>query len=1706
MESTSPDVLAERIKLVFDKLDKFITNVGKKGVNNYTPKYLQGRLTVLNEIWNEIIEIHAYLVVAASTGKKGEMPYFKDKLFAAYEKKYEEIGITLSDHLDTLNESIAPPNATTIHDTSLIGHVNVVTPKLPEIDLPKFSGDIKAWPAFWDMFNSLVHENIALSDSKKLQYLSRCLEGDAERSISVLRLTEVNYPVALKLLKDRYQNKRLLVSTLLNELSSLPNCQMDDLKNLKNLRSTITVVVESLKRIDVAVDNWDPVLIHFVSQKFETKMRRDWEISLSGETEYPDMKKLVSFLDNKIIILEAIALTAKPTKPLLSHHLGFEPEHQQKVKKCPHCKKDHKIYVCQSFKDLPVKQRSERVQVLKLCTNCLASGHFVAHCASKFSCRTCGKRHNTLLHFERNPATSKPNSENESRTPQELAKPSQPRLSSNHTFSSTGPVLLGTARIKIMTPSGQLVVRALIDSGSQASVISEFLAQSLRMPRRRTNASIVVVGELHNNVKFICPFKIAPLQRDTALDVSAYVLPKVSSYVPVPLDIDNHPVLSKLPLADPNLQSRDKVDIIIGADLYGLVMEEGLKKLGGSFAAQNTIFGWILLGNVSQATIAVHQLFIEPRDPLNEQLKQFWEIEEVNHIPSLSIAEQECENHFQTTFTRDETGRFMLRLPIKSNHDVSMLGESERTARAMLFKMKSRLQSNPKFAQLYFDFLTEYERLGHMSKLTDKEANKFCVFLPHHGVLREDKLTTKLRVVFNASSPTSSGMSLNDILEIGPKLQADITGLLMNWRLHKFVMNADVEKMFRQILIHPDDRLLQCILWFDASLNQVVKYKLNTVTYGTAPAPYQSNRVIKELAESNKEEFPMAYPVLSNTVYVDDLFFGASTRETLRSTRDQVIQVLDSGKLPLKKWNANHPDLLSDLPAEDVHPGSKDESSIVKLLGVSWKSHDDKFHCVVNKIKSTVSTKRQVASEIAKFFDPLGWFSPITIRAKILLQSLWLLKTGWDDHLPSSVLQEWQIYAEDVNQAVEKIVDRWVGYDEDTQSIELIGFCDASQRAYSAVVYLKVTRKNATCTTSLLMAKTKVAPIRTVSIPRLELCGAVLLKNLLLHITTLLEVPVSRIRCFTDSKIVLAWLAKPANSWKTFVGNRVSSIQSELKKASWHHVKSRENPADLNSRGLAWAELDQSTLWWSGPSWINDETMDEAVSFDTEEEVRLNVHNIIISQPVWEPIAKYSDWGKLVRVFSYVVRFISKVRKRNTSGEFGTLSSFEVDEAKRIIIRQLQQSFKPEIADITKNKPPSKPSKLISFNPCIDEYGLLRVGGRLEHSNMKYTTKHPLLLPANEFTDKLIRHCHISSLHGGVQLTLSLLRTQYWILNARSRIKLIIRQCPVCNRQKAQLLEQQMSALPAVRCTPSRPFTFTGIDYAGPIVVRTSAGRGHKTHKAWIALFVCLSTKAVHLEAVSNCTSSAFLAALDRFVSRRGLPSTIFSDNGKAFVGANSELKRTVRSILRDPSVTEKYVPEGLTWHFIPPLAPHFGGIWEAGVKSAKTHLKKVLGQSTPSFEELITLLCLVEACLNSRPLMPLSDDLDSLEVLTPGHFLVGTALKATPIAINYDPEGNIKSRWRQLVMILNAFWKQWSADYLQTLQRRDKWRRPKTNLQVGDIVLLKMPNTAPTYWPMGRISATFPGTDGLVRVVTVKTATTELTRPVTQVCPLLFS
>ncbi len=373
---------------------------------------------------------------------------------------------------------------------------------------------------------------------------------------------------------------------------------------------------------------------------------------------------------------------------------------------------------------------------------------------------------------------------------------------------------------------------------------------------------------------------------------------------------------------------------------------------------------------------------------------------------------------------------------------------------------------------------------------------------------------------------------------------------------------------------------------------------------------------------------------------------------------------------------------------------------------------------------------------------------------------------------------------------------------------------------------------------------------------------------------------------------------------------------------------------------------------------------------------------------------------------------------------------------------------------------------------------------------------HPILFPKkHQLTTALIWDIHIRQLHAGPSSVLATLQQNYWIVNARDAVRLVLKKCTRCHRHRADLMKQVMGDLPYHRVNPSRPFQRCGIDYAGPINIRPMV-RSKVLLKCWLAIFVCFSTRAIHIEVVSSLTTDCFIAALKRFVSRRGRPSDIFSDCGTNFKGADKVLREFL-SLSIDPAVKEECSSQHITWHFNPAGAPHFGGLWEAGVRSIKHHLKRVMGSRLLTYEEMLTLVCQIEAILNSRPLVPASSSPSDLEALTPSHFLVGEPLTAIPESnLTNLREGHL-DRWQLLQQRQQLFWRRWSQEFITRLQQRPKWCQVQPELKVGNMVIVKDERMPPLKWKLGRVVDVHPGSDGHVRVAKVKTSDGEITRPI---------
>ena len=475
-------------------------------------------------------------------------------------------------------------------------------------------------------------------------------------------------------------------------------------------------------------------------------------------------------------------------------------------------------------------------------------------------------------------------------------------------------------------------------------------------------------------------------------------------------------------------------------------------------------------------------------------------------------------------------------------------------------------------------------------------------------------------------------------------------------------------------------------------------------------------------------------------------------------------------------------------------------------------------------------------------------------------------------------------------------------------------------------------------------------------------------------------------------------------------------------------------------------------------------------------------------------------------MIAYCQRFYYNLKHREAR-KGDVLTAKDLRTALHTCIRNVQQEFySEELQDLSANGEVSNKSKLRDLHPFIDDQGLMRVGGRLANANLAYDNKHQFILPPqHHFTELVITSEHRKLLHAGTQLVMSSLRQQYWIPRCRQIVKNIIRKCVTCVKLKAQVTEQLMGQLPAARVNPGRLFLNTGTDFAGPIYVKPSR-RSRAKSKTYIAIFVCLAVKAIHLELVTDLTSEAFIAALRRFIARRGKCLHIFSDNAKNFVGANHELRALsdlFKSEVFKKSLQDFVSTEGITWHFIPPNSPTFGGLWESSIKSMKFHLRRVVGPSVLTYEELYTLLTQIEACLNSRPLSVLSDDPGDPSALTPGHFLIGTPLTSLPEPSLQDVPQNHLSRWQRLQQMLQHIWHRWSLDYINGLQQRNKWKVQRENLKPGQVVLVKDNNLPPLSWKLGVIKNVFVGNDGLVRVVEVKTKSGMFKRAVNRLVVL---
>ncbi|XP_008190090.1 uncharacterized protein LOC103311953 [Acyrthosiphon pisum] len=1505
-----------------------------------------------------------------------------------------------------------------------------VSMRLPKIPLPKFDGDLH---------------------STRFYYLLGCLEADAGEVLKGIPVSKDTFQLAWNTLVKSYDKPRKLASSIIESFLVAPVSTSESLVDLKRFLSVFDeglAILESLHLPDLC----SFLLFIIASKSLPTHTRRLFESDNSAE--YPSVDSVLEFVKNRVRVLENAGGTSGPGKSFGGSNKKPNPGPGKHYNR-PSTTQTALVSFVKTQK--PKSTDSEKCRccggahALKDCAKFLgASVDDRYHDLTDYVC-VCKRRHHGLLH--KDPSTSDPSSK-------------VPKVAMFAKHQNQLPsVVLATALLHVQDVAGSpQTVRALIDGGSQISAISANCCQRLGLRAAKWTLPVTGLSELPvPSVLGIVDLHIQPRDSSqSSMPVRAWVLSSITSDMPTSkLPSTVREKCGDLSLADPLFDIPAPVEILLGADIYPMVWSHETVSLGHGYpTAFNSIFGWAIVGPLQHIKApSPRALPVQISSSVESLMEKFWNVEEPEAAPPVFTQEGQCEEIFLSEMCKNGKGQYMVPLPFRDGQPSSFPGMRQIAVNRLL-QLERKLSRDPVLYNNYRRFMVEYESLGHMSE-ADSPGD---YYIPHHAVYKAEGENMKLRVVFDASARCRSGSSLNEGLHVGPKLQQDIVDVLTGFRVHTVAFTTDICKMYRQIWVLEKYRGYQHILWRSSPQLQIRENTLNTVTYGVNSAPYLALRVLRHIADNDCEEVPEVSKALKFQTYMDDICVGAPSLECALSLKSDLIKTLSRSGLMLKKWSSNEPRLLSGLPLEDLagDPLTFDRGDGIPVLGMQWRPTADHFVYDITAIKSVLS-KRGVLSVIARIFDPLGFLSPVIFHAKCIMQRLWSAQTSWDEPLPPAIAKEWQQFLDMLGWLTEIRIPRCIGGSIGIE-YSLCGFCDASERGYAAVLYLRVTDPSQKVNVYLLGAKTKLTSLKPTTIPRLELCGAVLLASWLSRMHRILEahMKISGVYAWSDSTIVLSWLLNPHVALKVFVSNRVHHIKTLLPVCKWAHVRSEENPADCASRGLSPAELVKAQLYWSGPEFLRSpvdhwDLHPTTMPGDQLPEVHSVALLITTSIRKGEWFTRLSSYSIMIRVIARLRRFIGRCRRQETVS--GNLTRSELDQALYVLVKCTQGCLLSSLLRELSSGSAVSSKVYAKLSPFIDEFGVIRVGGRLQNAMCSWDRKHPILLPKESHLSALIaRHWHLSACHARSNLLMSLVNSRFWIMGVRRVVYKAIKSCITCVKLDGVNPQPKMADLPVSRVQACRAFTAVGIDYAGPLMMKETKLRKAREYKVYIALFVCMSTRAIHLEVVLDLSTDAFLAALDRFVVRRGVPTSIHSDCGTNFVGA----ARKLRELINSPSSRDQCSSRLMChWNFNPPSAPHFGGLWEAAVKSTKSLLTRSLGAQTWTLEEFTTILCRVEAALNSRPLTPVTSDPEDLDCLTPGHFLIGQPLMSVPEEELSVKPVNIQRRWKLLQQTFQTFWRRWSSEYLNTLQARIRWSSSQENVKVGDMVVIK-DNTAP--------------------------------------------
>lgn len=1637
--------------------------------------------------------------------------------------------------------------------------------------LTKFDDRSEYFDAWRLSFKNIVYE-LELSSLEELELLGKWLGPESSKYAQSIRVANADPDTACEKLwerlEDRYARPEMVEVALKQKLSNFPRLSNKDSKRLFDL-ADILAEIEAAKenpRLSAQFAYFDSsVGVNPIVSKLPYGIQEKWTAHASkykarSEFVFPPFSVFVNFLQGIAKMKnDPSFIYDVPSESKASRDTKFRPSGASSVvvrktdipyseskppnsQLCPVHGTRHSLNMCRAFRRKPLSERIEFLKNNNICHNCCSqTKHLPSNCKKTGFCVICKQNnHPTALHVYAD-NLSRPFDKNE--------------VTTSCTMVCKDPLSIGKSCAKTVLvtvypaddPSNFLRMYAIIDEQSNKSLAKStffdyFHIGGPDIPYSLSSCS----GQFTQSGRRASDFVIESIDNSCRLRLPTLIecdqLPSSKEEIPTPEVAKAYRHLADISHKLPPLEPNTDILLLIGRDLLSAhhVLDQ---RLGGPDVpyAQKLNLGWVVIGESclgsvhKQNAVSVYKTFtltdgrvshLEPC-PNNVHVKDDIFIKtKLDDVRGLSVEDKKFIQIMDDSFHRDSDGCWTAPLPFKEHRERLPNNRPHALKRANIFA--SEIRKNDVKREHVINFMEKIFRNGHAELASPLQQEEECWFLPIFAVYHPKKRDS-VRCVFD-SSAKYGGVSLNDVLLTGPDLINSLLGILLRFRQHPVAATADIEQMFYRFTVPPEHRNYLRFFWFRDNNPDLefVEYRMTRHVFGNSPSPAIAAFGLKKTVSDADDD---VRKFVKNNFYVDDALTSLDSPEETVSLLCRTQNTLQQeGNIRLCKIASNDREVINAFPPGDLATDMENldldlnYNLVHRPLGVSWNISTDSFTFQVSR-NTHPFTKRGVLATINSLYDPIGFLSPVVLRGKLIMKELVSGNLEWDDPLPDEQYSQWFEWQNSLPE-LERISVKRAYVDIPSSEVirrELHIFSDASQKAIAAVAYMKIFDISGKSHLSFVLGKAKVAPTHGHTVPRLELCGAVLATQLKDSILTHLDVPIDDTCMYTDSKVVLGYIYNEQRRFYIYVGNRVDKIRQSTVPQDWKYVPSENNPADIGTRSVSVDSIGESE-WLQGPKFLKEDIANtdtdcgsyHLVDAEADKEIRNTVVTLQTSCATdvdCSRFHKFSRWSILIRAIC-VLKHIAKsfAKTVNCNGWHYCTSSTDTDiyrETELFILKQVQREHFPnEIKCCTEGRAIPKNSSIISLSPFLDENGLLRVGGRLNRAreHLNRLDVNPIIVPKNSHIDLLlVRHYHETVQHQGRRITDGRLRSAgYWIIGVKRLLASVIHKCVICRKLRGSFCAPKMADLPEDRLQPGPPFSFVGVDVFGQwnVIVRRTRG-GQASRKRWAVLFTCLVSRAIHIEVIEDLSSSSFINALRRFIAIRGPVKQFRSDRGTNFVGAVQELN--LNSVFVESVDVQKVLKDNAcTWIFNPPHASHFGGVWERMIGVARKVLDAILLRSSArdlTHDTLSTVLAEVCAIVNSRPILPVSNDPDDPTVLTPAVLLTHKVGKLPDVFPSLGTREMYKSQWKYVQVIAQEFWTKWSKEYVNTLQNRFKWTTDQTNLQEGDIVLLKDNDVVRNQWPTAIVHKIHPDQDGCVRVVEVRCS--KQGKPVTYVRPV---